>query len=181
MIKLLSPQQPCFQRNCIHQQESPPAWTQEAYRLPCSKCSLCCSKGGTPSQVWGGLPHPMVGGTPLPHPRSKGVPHPRVGVPHPRSRDPIPGWRGVPSHVLMWSVPWVPPPSRPSQGGTPGTTPSSPPGWGTPHHPDLDRMRYAPEWSTPWEWSTTWEWSTPWEWGTAPRMGYPLTWDGVPP
>ena len=29
-------------RKHTHWQESPPAWMQEAYRLPCSKCSLCC-------------------------------------------------------------------------------------------------------------------------------------------
>ena len=51
-------------------QESPPAWTQEAYRLPRSKCSLCWG-GGTPSSHggggypiqswwWGGLPHPVM-------------------------------------------------------------------------------------------------------------------------
>ena len=27
---------------CTNKQESPPAWTQEAYRPPCSKYSLCC-------------------------------------------------------------------------------------------------------------------------------------------
>ena len=33
--------------SCQHwqrKQESPPAWTQEAYRPPCSKYSLCCPK-----------------------------------------------------------------------------------------------------------------------------------------
>ena len=54
-------------------QESPPAWKQEAYRLPRSKYMLCCSGRGTPlppswdltwiwgggftpSQVWTGVP-----------------------------------------------------------------------------------------------------------------------------
>ena len=40
-------------------QESPPAWTQEAYRPPRSKCSLCCSVGGgggDPSRGQGGYP-----------------------------------------------------------------------------------------------------------------------------
>ena len=53
-------------------QESPPAWMQEAYRLPCSKCSLYCSNGGgtlgtphhpdlarvPPIQTWDGVPPP---------------------------------------------------------------------------------------------------------------------------
>ena len=40
------------------QQESSPAWTQEAYRPPCSKWLLCCSVS------WqGGYPHPVpIGG-----------------------------------------------------------------------------------------------------------------------
>ena len=44
------------------EQESPPAWTQEAYRPPCRKYSLCCfvSGGWYPHPVWwgGGCPHP---------------------------------------------------------------------------------------------------------------------------
>ena len=66
-------------------QESPPAWTQEAYRPPHSKCLLCCSVSwwggggggrGTHIQSWwgGGYPQPvlrgylhpvLMGGTPI--------------------------------------------------------------------------------------------------------------------
>ena len=47
------------------QQESPPAWTQEAYRPPCSEYSFCCPTrvpslppGGVPDlgTPWGGVP-----------------------------------------------------------------------------------------------------------------------------
>ena len=45
-------------QHCINktQQETPPAWTQEAYRPPRSKCPLCCSvqAGGTVSWPGGG-------------------------------------------------------------------------------------------------------------------------------
>ena len=37
------------------EQESPPAWTQEAYRLPCSEHSFCCPNWVPPQQ---GTPHP---------------------------------------------------------------------------------------------------------------------------
>ena len=42
----------------FHEQESPPAWTQEAYRPPCSKYTLCWSGGGTPggAPCQGGVP-----------------------------------------------------------------------------------------------------------------------------
>ena len=57
-------------------QESPPAWTQEAYRPPRSRCLLCwcvCVWGGGglahPVMVRGGVPHPvMVGGGTLGNP-----------------------------------------------------------------------------------------------------------------
>ena len=50
------------------EQESPPAWTQEAYRPPCRKCSLCCSpNGGYPIQSWQGgyLIQSWPGGYPI--------------------------------------------------------------------------------------------------------------------
>ena len=40
----------------VIKQESPPAWMQEAYRLPDIKYSICC-----PMLRWGG-PHPWTGG-----------------------------------------------------------------------------------------------------------------------
>ena len=94
-------------------QESPPAWTQEAYRLPRipgpgggvsrpRSGGVPCPRswggypisgpGGTPSQVQEGYPIPDLGGDPIP---GQGVPRPRSGG------YPIPGLAG----------------------GTPGTTP----------------------------------------------------------
>ena len=52
----------------IARQESPPAWTQEAYRPPRSKCSLCWSVswwgrgGGYPIQSKPGMGPPCNGG-----------------------------------------------------------------------------------------------------------------------
>ena len=57
------------------QQESPPAWTQEACRSRCIKYSICCPilGEGYPIPGWG-IPHPwMVVGYP---PSRGGVPHP---------------------------------------------------------------------------------------------------------
>ena len=95
---------------------------QEAYCLPCSKCSLCWSGGVIPSSHDGGV----------------GVPHP-VMVGYPRYAPPSrPGW-GVPiqswwllGRVLGYLQPfWPDQRDIPSShgGGTPGT----------PHHPDLAR------------------------------------------
>ena len=53
-------------------QESPPAWTQEAYRPPCSKHSLCCPNWVT----WPGLPPTRV--PPLPGYPPPGYPPARV-------------------------------------------------------------------------------------------------------
>ena len=100
---------------CSITQDSPPAWTQEAYRPPRSEYSFCCPNWGwgvphPRSRSWwggGGYPIPGQGGTPsLP-----GVPH--LGFPCPDLTG------GVPQ-------PGVPPPSWPGRvwgGGTP-----SPPG-----------------------------------------------------
>ena len=143
----------------ITKQESPPAWTQEAYRPPRSKCSLCL--------VGGGVPHPvMMGGNPIiqtwpggtqdtpHHPDLAGVPPPfRPGwSTSPPSR---PGW-GTPHHPDLAGVPphhqdlaGVPPtiktwpgyPYHPDlAGGYPGYLPPSRSGWGTPHHQDLTRV-----------------------------------------
>ena len=113
-----------------HKQESPPAWTQEAYRPPCSKCSLCCSvswwgggyirgtggyliqswMGGTPSWTWDGVPHiswmgyphlDLEWGTPLPGPG--------MGYPRPSQLDGVPPtwtWDGVPPSA-GWSTPFL--------------------------------------------------------------------------
>ena len=51
-------------------QESPPAWTQEAYRPQRIKCSICCLMGG-------GVPHPRY-----PHPDLPGGGgYPILGIP----------------------------------------------------------------------------------------------------
>ena len=89
-------------------QDSPPAWTQEAYRSPHSEYSFCC---------------PNQGGYPIPA---------RVGIPP--LIPPILTWQGVPNPwvppVLTW---WgYPIPAR--GGGTPPWVhPPSWPGWRVPH------------------------------------------------
>ena len=102
-------------------QESPPAWTQEAYRPPCSEYSFCC-----PTRV---PPPPPGEGTRPGYPPGGG---PDPGTPHP-------GGEGY----QTWVPPrggyrtWVPPrggtwPSTPPRGvpdpGTPPTRPGYPPG-----------------------------------------------------
>ena len=73
---------PSFCTN-ITKQESPPAWTQEAYRPPCSEYYFCCPTrvpppGGYLTRVpppGGGYPDPPRGGTRTP----RGVPGPPRG------------------------------------------------------------------------------------------------------
>ena len=106
-----------YSRN-TKRQESPPAWTQEAYRPPCSEYSFCCPTWVPPlgypvRYPWGGTQTPPgvpgpPGGTQSGTP--PGVPGPPRGT---RSGTP-PG--GVPSQV---------PP------GGPGGTQSGTPLWGT--------------------------------------------------
>ena len=80
-------------------QDSPPAWTQEAYCPPRSKCSLCWSVGG------GGTPQPGMGYPPtwdgVPPPTWDGVP-PWTwdGVHLPRIWDGVPPWPD-----LGWGTP----------------------------------------------------------------------------
>ena len=131
--------------NLISKQESPTAWTQEAYRPPCS-CSVWWvggtpgtpppsrpgqgvhSLGSTPSQVWGGTPARSGVGTPsqvwgVPRPGlDGGYPIPEVGVPWPGLDGG--GW-GTPHHS---DLDGIPPDLR----------------WGTPNHPDLDGVRPPP-------------------------------------
>ena len=102
-------------------QESPPAWTQEAYRPRCIKYSICCP-------VPGGVPH-------LGYPPS----WPDQGVPHLRY-PPTLDLAGVPPPIWIWpgSPHWTwlgSPPSGPGQGpppSGPGQGPPVGPGWGTP-------------------------------------------------
>ena len=96
------------------QQESPPAWTQEAYRPPCSKYSLCCPN-------W--VPPPRPGYPPQPgYPPGQGTPLPRPGYPPPAGpgREPPPrldlaGYPPRLPHGILGNVAkhygiWVPPP-----------------------------------------------------------------------
>ena len=136
----------------IHnQQESPPAWTQEAYRPPRSKCSLCWGWGGTQSQV-GGYPSQVQGG--VPHPRSGG------GVTRPRSRGGTLSqvWGGVQSQMIIQT--WLGGTHPDLVGGYPGYPPQPDVGWGTPPWPDLG-------WGTP---QPDLGWDTPPrpDWGTPP-------------
>ena len=134
--------------------ESPPAWMQEAYCPPRSKCSLCRWGGGYPIQSWWGVPHAvMVGGYSIQS--WWGVPHPVIvvggtpsshggGVPWVPST--IYTWLGVPHPVMVggtWGPPtiqtWLGYPPHPDLAGVPptpdlaGRVPPTPdPGWGTP-------------------------------------------------
>ena len=96
--------------------ESPPAWTQEAYRPLCSKYSLCCPNwvppGGYPVRYPpGGYPDPP-GGVPSQVPPRGGVPGPPRGYP---VRYPRGGTRsGTPG-----GVPRPPPPGGGTRSGTP--------------------------------------------------------------
>ena len=127
-----------------NEQENPPAWTQEAYCLPRSKCSLCWWGGG-------GVPHPvmMLGGTPSSH-GGGGVPHPVMVGGYPSRH----GQRGYPHHPDL--ARGYSPPSRPGM-GTPPTIqtwdgyPPHHPDLGTPNHPDLGWGIPYPDlgWGTP--------------------------------
>ena len=76
------------------QQESPPAWTEEAYRPPCSEYSFCCPNWvpPRPNRVGGYLPGTPQQGTPW-------VGYPLAGYP------PGPGTPPV----------WYPPPAGPGR------------------------------------------------------------------
>ena len=96
-----------------YQQESPPAWTQEAYCPPCSKYSLCCPNWVTPPPVltWlGGYP---AGGTQVGTPLGRVPPHPDL------ARGYLPGY--PPGRVPPSRVPpgRVPPHRVPPRQGTP--------------------------------------------------------------
>ena len=153
----------------LTEQESPPAWTQEAYRPPRSKYTLCCScwgvpRVGTPAGGRGTLGGcPPAGGYPRQAPPARGYPSwvpPARGTPGGR---PLPGggyprWvpparRGVPQAGAPLSGPWMgyPPPG---------------PGKGVP----------PPTW--------TWDGVPPppiWTWDGVPPPPPPISWMGYPP
>ena len=76
-------------RKKVAKQESPPAWTQEAYRLPCSEYSFCCSNWVPPGRV---PPHPDL---------AWGVPY--LGNPPGRVPPSWPGLGGYP----YWGIPYL--------------------------------------------------------------------------
>ena len=108
-------------------QESPPAWTQEAYRPPCSDYSFCCHNWvpspPTPSWLQGGYPTwiPPPAGYPLAgYPPGWTTPTPLSRVPLPPGKVPLPGWtwqgtppgclpRGILGNVAKHYGIWVPP------------------------------------------------------------------------
>ena len=105
----------------IEEQESPPAWTQEAYRPPCSKYSLCCPNWVPPRQGTPQPGYPLARVPPQPgYPPSQGTPPGRV----PPARVPpwpgyLPGWtwqgtprlpHGIRGNVAKHYGIWVPPP-----------------------------------------------------------------------
>ena len=104
-------------------QESPPAWTQEAYCPPRSKCSLCWSvSGGDPIPCLGGTPSHVRGGYPIPGLEGV-IPSQVWGVPRSRGRE-------YPSHVQGGL-------SRPGMGYPP--LPLARPGMGYPPRPEILR------------------------------------------
>ena len=131
----------------IFEQESPPAWTQEAYRPPCSEYSFCCPTRVPPP---GGVPDPGTppGGTRTPPPRG-GTRTPPGGVPDPGTPPggvPAPPPGGVPGPP-QGTLTQVPPPGGypdPPPGGVPdpGTAPGG--GTWTPPPPGGDLTRVPP-------------------------------------
>ena len=110
-------------RKIKFQQESPPAWTQEAYRPPCSKYSLCCPNWVPPRP---GVPPPVR------VPPGQGTPPARVppgqGTPQPW----YPPSQGTPPARVPPLVRVPPQPGYPPSQGTPpgwtwqGTPPAAP-------------------------------------------------------
>ena len=123
-------------------QESPPAWTQEAYRPPCSEYSFCCPtwvppQQGTPPSwpgrggTWPGYPParvpPLWPGYPLAgYPPGQGTP--RQGTPQPGSPQqgtPLAGPGRVPPQLDLTRVP-PPWPGYPPSWTWQGTPPAAP-------------------------------------------------------
>ena len=106
-----------------NQQESPPAWTQEAYRPPCSKYSLCCPNWVPPRQ---GTPHPAGPGR-VPPPSWTWQGTPPAGYP-PSRVPPQLDLAGYPPQLDLTGYP-------PWQGNPP---------------PQLDLAGYPPPVAAPW-------------------------------
>ena len=94
----------CKDKQIYVRQESPPAWTQEAYRPPCSKYSLCCPILADPPPAGPDPPSPSPAGPDPPPSPLAGPDPPRLDLtPAPRLdlTPPRPGWT------------WPPPPAGP--------------------------------------------------------------------
>ena len=94
-------------------QESPPAWTQEAYRPPCSKYSFCCQdlagRGYTARwylPIWTWLGGTLQGIPPGRVPPQQGIP-PCLDLAGPCWVLP---WAGYPPCLDLAGPGWVPPP-----------------------------------------------------------------------
>ena len=70
-------------------QESPPAWTQEAYCPPCSEYSFCCPILADPPPSWTWPPLPLLDLTPPP-PGWTWPTTPRLDLTHPLDLTPLP-------------------------------------------------------------------------------------------
>ena len=126
----------------INSQESPPAWTQEAYRPPCSKYSLCCSIFADPPPLPAGLDPPLPAG-PDPPPCQLDLTPPPAAGPDP----PTPGswtWPTPPPQTWPTPPPMADPPLPPTDPPLPLADPPLPPadrplppGWPTPPPPWL--------------------------------------------
>ena len=93
-----------MEQKYYYSQESPPAWTQEAYRPLHSKCSLWWW-GITQSSNGGGIPHPvMMGGT---------------SSSHGWEGYPIQSWWGGVPPIQSWPGMGYPPPSDLGRGTPP--------------------------------------------------------------
>ena len=104
-------------------QESPPAWTQVAYRPPCSEYSFCCPTwvpppGGYPDPPGGYPVRYLLGGYPVRYPRGVRVP-PQGGT---QTGTPL---GGVPGQVPPRGLPRPP---GGTQSGTPRGVPGTPRG-----------------------------------------------------
>ena len=136
------------------EQESPPAWTQEAYRPPRSKCSYADLSRGVPHLGERGYPILCPGGYPIPGP-GEGGGYPIQGLGGTRSHV----WRETLSQVWGLGYP------IPCPGGTLSHV------RGVPHPRSGQRVPGVPlpdlRWGTP---SQTWD-------GVPPGQ----TWDEVPP
>ena len=111
-----------------YQQESPPVWTQEAYRPPCSEYSFCCPNWVPPPPSWPGWGGTLPGGYPTWVPP---LPCPNLVGGYPAGEYPGPDPGGYPAGGYPTWVPpcpdlagyplstgpcWVPPPRCLSHG-----------------------------------------------------------------